>query len=347
MAQTPNFDAVLIVSFGGPERREDVLPFFENVLRGRNVPERRKLEVAQHYYAMGGASPIAAATRAMAAALEVELREKGPEMPVYIGCRNWHPFLEDTLRRMAADGVRRALAIVTSAFGSYSGCRQYREDMARAQAAVGPSAPRLDKIRLFYNHPDFIAIWAERIRAAITQAPSSSELIFTAHSIPVAMAATGPYEQQLAEAARLIAAASGATQFQLAYQSRSGPPTHPWLEPSLESVLASAAARHAPGAVIAPLGFLSDHMEVVYDLDHEARAQTVALALPMLRVKTPGDHPRFASLLRALILERLDPASPRPALGDLGPWPDDCDAWRPDCCLAPPHGLPGMVRSYG
>ncbi|MGH9476239.1 MAG: ferrochelatase [Terriglobales bacterium] len=343
-----DYDAVVIVSFGGPEGREDVLPFLDNVLRGRNVPERRKLEVADHYYAMGGVSPIAAATRAMAAALRAELEGKGAHLPVYIGCRNWRPLLPDTLRKMTDDGVRRALAIVTSAFGSYSGCRQYREDMARAQAAVGPAAPRLDKIRLFYNHPAFLAIWAERVRAGLAEAPAGSELIFTAHSVPVAMAATGPYEEQLSEAARLIAGASGAAGFCVAVQSRSGPPSQPWLGPSLESVLADCAARQVPGVVVAPLGFLSDHMEVVYDLDHEARQQAASLGLPMIRVKTPGDHPGFAALLGKLILERVEPARPRLAAGRLGPWPDDCDTCIAHCCLQQTsgQGLAPRARSW-
>ena len=243
----------MLVSFGGPEGPEDVEPFLNNVLRGRNVPAERRREVAQHYLELGGVSPIGAATRAMAAALQTRLDTGGPRLPVYIGNRNWHPLLPDTLRQMSADGVSSALAVVTSAFGSYSGCRQYLEDMERARAAVGEEAPRLDKIRLFYNHPEFLAIWAERTAAALEAAPKGAELLFTAHSIPLSMARTGPYEEQLQEACRLVAAACGRTQFTLAYQSRSGPATQPWLEPSLESALAEAGARHASGVVVAPI----------------------------------------------------------------------------------------------
>jgi ferrochelatase len=326
------YGAILLVSFGGPEGPEDVEPFLSNVLRGRNVPAERRREVAQHYLELGGVSPIGAATRAMAAALQTRLDMAGPRLPVYIGNRNWHPLLPDTLRQMAADGVTSALAVVTSAFGSYSGCRQYWEDMERARAAVGEAAPRLDKIRLFYNHPEFLAIWAERTAAALEAAPAGSELVFTAHSIPLSMARTGPYEEQLQEACRLIAAACGRTRFVLAYQSRSGPPAQPWLEPGLESVLQEAAVRRAPGVVMAPVGFLSDHMEVVYDLDHEARQQAEKLQLGFTRVKTPGDHPRFAELLQELIRERCDPARPRRAAGRCDPWPDLCPE---GCCLSP------------
>ena len=324
------YGAILLVSFGGPEGPEDVEPFLSNVLRGRNVPAERRREVAQHYYELGGASPIGAATRAMAAALQTKLDAAGPRLPVYIGNRNWHPLLPDTLRRMAAEGVTSALAVVTSAFGSYSGCRQYLEDMERARTAVGESAPRLDKVRLFYNHPEFLAIWAERVAAALETAPAGSGLIFTAHSIPLDMARRGPYEEQLREACRLVAAACGRSQWTLAYQSRSGPPAQPWLEPSVESAL--AAARQAPGVVVAPIGFLSDHMEVVYDLDHEARQQAEALQLAFTRVKTPGDHPRFAGLLQELIRERCDPGRARQAVGQCEAWPDVCPA---DCCLSP------------
>ncbi|MGH9467109.1 MAG: ferrochelatase [Terriglobales bacterium] len=330
------YDAVVLVSFGGPERMEDVLPFLNNVLRGRAVPPGRLQEVAAHYVAFGGRSPIREATRAIAENLQNELDLKGPRLPVYIGNRNWHPMLDATLRRMAQDGVERALAIVTSAFGSYSGCRQYQEDIARAQATVavatGTSAPLLEKVRLFYNHPEFLAIWTERVAEALAQAPAQSELIFTAHSIPAAMAAVSPYEEQLSEAARLIASACGQANFAIAYQSRSGSPQEPWLEPSLETVLAGCAARHVPGVVVAPLGFVSDHMEVVYDLDREARQQAQDLGLPMLRVKTPGDHAHFAVLLRELILERCDPEHARRAAGRCGPWPDIC---YPGCCLTP------------
>jgi len=312
----------VVVSFGGPERREDVLPFLENVLRGRNVPRSRLEEVAQHYDHFDGRSPIGAATRAMIAALQSELEAHGPAWRVYGGNRNWHPFLEDTLRQMADDGVRRALALVTSAFGSYSGCRQYLDDIERARRAVGTRAPVVEKLRLFYNHPELIAIMAERVAA------SEGHLIFTAHSIPTAMAAAGPYQQQLAEACALVATAAGRDHWRLAFQSRSGPPRQPWLEPSLDTVLTAARAGGADAVTIVPIGFLADHMEVVFDLDVEARQRCAALGLRMTRIKTASDHARFPGLVRELILERTA-STPRRALGPSPAWPDLCPA---GCC---------------
>jgi ferrochelatase len=313
------FDAVLLVSFGGPERREDVLPFLDNVLHGKPVPEARKLEVAEHYYHFGGRSPIAAATRAMAAALERELAASALPLPVYQGNRNWHPLLPETLERMRGDGRRHALAIATSAFGSYSGCRQYREDIDRARAEVGAGAPAVDMLPPFGLRPEFAAIWAERVRAALAQHPRAA-LLFTAHSIPLSMARTSPYERQLNTVCARVAAAAGADGYRLAYQSRSGPPAQPWLEPSLDSVLEEVARAGASAVVVAPVGFLSDHMEVVYDLDLEARARAEALGLAWSRVATPGDHPRFAALLRALVAER----AAQPAAG--------ADACAAGCC---------------
>jgi len=328
-----SYDAVLLVSFGGPECPEDVEPFLDNVLRGKPVPPARRREVAEHYLRFGGRSPIVAATAALHAALRRELKAHGPDLPVYLGNRNWHPLLADTLRAMAADGIQRALAIVTSAFGSYSGCRQYLDDIARARLEVGPSAPAVDKIRLFYNHPAFLAIWAERVRQALAQAGPEAALLFTAHSIPVEMAAAGPYQRQLQAAAQLVAAAARHPEFHFAYQSRSGPPHQPWLEPSVEAVLPSLKQQGARAVVLAPLGFLSDHMEVVYDLDVEAAEQARALGLNCVRVPTPGDHPGFAALLRELILERVDPAQPRRATGSSGAWSDVCPE---GCCIVAP-----------
>ncbi len=317
-----DFDAVLLVSFGGPERREDVLPFLDQVLRGKHVPEARKLEVAEHYYRCGGRSPIAPATRAMVAALERALAAAGPGLPVYQGNRNWHPLLPEALERMRRDGRRRALALVTSAFGSYSGCRQYQEDIDRARAEVGPGAPEVEKLPPFGLRPEFAAIWTERVRAALAEV-ENPRLIFTAHSIPVSMAQTSPYQRQLQAVCARVAEAAGAASFRLAYQSRSGPPAQPWLEPGLEAVLAEEARAGARSVVVAPIGFLSDHMEVVYDLDQEARAQAQALGLGWARVATPGDHPRFAALLRALVAERA-----------AGPPPPTALACAAGCCLA-------------
>lgn len=300
-------DAVLVVSFGGPERREDVLPFLENVLRGRAVPRERMLEVAEHYYHFGGASPIGAATRGIIDSLEAELRARGPALAVYGGNRNWHPLLADTVAQMAADGVRRAMAFVTSAFDSYSGCQQYVEDIERARAAVGARAPVIEKIRLFHDHPEFDALMAERVAGGLAKLPGAL-VLFTAHSIPLSQAAGCQYVQQLEAACGRVAAKAGSAKWRLGYQSRSGPPHQPWLEPSLEDCLREAAAEGARRVVIAPLGFLSDHMEVVYDLDVEARAMCSEMGLEMERVKTIGDHPRFAGLMRALLIEHMDRA---------------------------------------
>ena len=315
------YDALLLVSFGGPERREDVIPFLENVLRGRNVPRERMLQVAQHYYDFDGRTPINAQNRALIAALTREFAERGPRLPVYFGNRNWHPLLPDTLRQMASDGVTRALAFVTSAFSSYSGCRQYRENIQQA------GGPPVDKLRVFYNHPKFISAVADRCRPALAALPGA-ELIFTAHSIPLSMARTSRYEEQLRKSCRLVAAHLGLSRWRLVYQSRSGPPTQPWLEPDIGDYLKQADTKEV---VIAPIGFLSDHMEVIYDLDTEARHLCESLGIRMARAATVGVHPEFVSMIRDLVLERTA-GSPRLALGDDGPSPDVCPA---DCCPAP------------
>lgn len=331
MPASAAFDAVLVVSFGGPEKPADVMPFLENVTRGRAVPRPRLLAVAEHYYLLGGVSPINAQTRAIAEELRQELDRSGPHLPVYIGNRNWHPFLADTLRTMAGDGVRRALAFVTSGFGSYSSCRQYREDIARAQAEVGGGAPQIEKLRLFYNHPDFITMQSERAAAALQEAEDAAPaMLFTAHSIPLAQAATAPYVRQLNEAARLISAALGRGPDPVVYQSRSGDPREPWLEPLLDDALRQTRAAGASTVVLVPLGFLSDHMEVVYDLDTEAKALGASLGLRTVRAPTIADHPAFGAFVRQLIVERVEGLPLRPAAGAAGAWPDEC----PDgCCL--------------
>jgi len=269
-------DAILLLSFGGPEQPGEVMPFLENVLRGRNVPRERMLEVAEHYYHFDGRSPFNDQNRALLAALRKVLAAEGPDLQVYWGNRNWHPLLADTMRQMTADGVRRAFAFVTSAYSSYSGCRQYLEDLARAREAVGPGAPEVLKLRVFYNHPGFIETMADRVRAALDQIPpqrrAAAALTFTAHSVPVSMAETSRYVQQVEEASRLTAERVGRPQFRLVYQSRSGAPGQPWLGPDvLEYLREFAAAGVTRDIVLAPIGFISDHMEVVYDLDTEAR----------------------------------------------------------------------------
>lgn len=324
-------EAILLVSFGGPECRADVLPFLKRVLRGRNVPRERMLEVAAHYKRFGGRSPINDQNRALIRALEELLAAEGPPLKVYWGNRNWHPLLADTMRTMAADGVKRAWAFVTSAFSSYSGCRQYLEDIELARTEAGDGAPEVRKLRAFYNHPGYIEAMVDRTRDALTRLPDA-RLVFTAHSIPRFMAETSPYVAQLTEACRLVAKGAGVSDYDLVYQSRSGAPGQPWLEPDILDHLTSfARIRPMRSVVLVPIGFVSDHMEVVYDLDMEARTLCDDLGLKMFRVATVGDDPRFVRMIRDLVLERRG-ATDRVALGTLGPAPDVCAA---DCCPAP------------
>ena len=329
-----NYDALLVVSFGGPESREEVIPFLENVLRGRNVPRERMLAVAEHYYHFEGKSPINQQARELIAALGAELEQHGPRLPIYWGNRNWHPLLPDTLRKMQQDGVRRALAFVTSAYSSYSGCRQYREDIARARSEVGLGAPEVEKLRAFFNHPAFVEATVERVREALQAVPVNSrqdaQIVYTAHSIPVSMANTSDYVKQLEEVRRLVSGALGHRNDALVYQSRSGAPGQPWLEPDiLDYLRAVKAGNLASAVVLVPIGFISDHMEVLYDLDVEARQLCDALGLPMTRAKTVGVHAKFVGMIRELILERMNPGMGRRALGVLGPRVDVCAE---DCC---------------
>jgi ferrochelatase len=324
------FDALVVVSFGGPEGPDDVMPFLENVTRGRGVPRERLLEVAHHYERFDGVSPINAQNRELIAALEPELRAHGIDLPVYFGNRNWHPFLADTLREMRDDGVKNALAFLTSAYSSYSGCRQYRENLYDAQQAVGPDAPAVSRLRMLYNHPGFVAANADRVREALARVPEGAHVAFTAHSIPVAMARNCAYEAQLRETARLVAESAAARHWQVVYQSRSGPPRVPWLEPDVCDHLESLAADAVPGVVVAPIGFVSDHLEVLYDLDVEAQEKAAELQLPFARARTAGTHPAFVAAIREAVAERLDPSLPRRAVGRFGPSHDTC---APDCCL--------------
>jgi protoporphyrin/coproporphyrin ferrochelatase len=332
-----NYDAILVVSFGGPESKEDVIPFLETVLRGRNVPRERLLTVAEHYYHFEGKSPINQQTRDLIAALEAELERDGPKLPVYWGNRNWHPLLPDTLRKMKDDGVKRALAFVTSAYSSYSGCRQYREDIARAQSEVGQGAPPVDKLRAFFNHPGFVEATIERVddalRAVPTDARQNVQIVYTAHSIPLSMANTSDYVKQMDEVRRLVSSALGQSNDVLVYQSRSGAPAQPWLEPDILDYLREVKARNLVSAVVlAPISFISDHMEVLYDLDVEAQQLCDSLGLPMTRAKTVGVHPKFIAMIRELILERMNPQLERRALGLLGPRQEVCEG---NCCPAP------------
>jgi ferrochelatase len=347
----PAYDAFLLVSFGGPEGPGDVMPFLRNVTRGRRIPPERLAEVATHYDAFGGVSPINQQCRDLLAAAGEGFAAAGLSLPLYWGNRNWDPYLADTVRAMAADGVRRALAFVTSAYGSYSSCRQYLDDIERARAEAGPGAPVIDKIRHYFNHPGFIEPLADSTRAAIGRLTDAdrpgAQLVFTAHSIPEAMAAAsgppggrpppGRYVTQLTEAARLVAERAGGQPWQLVYQSRSGPPAQPWLGPDVNDHLAGLAAAGAAAAVLVPVGFVSDHMEVLHDLDDEAAATAARLGLPLQRAATPGTDPRFVAMITDLVRERLagpEDHEERAALGRLGP---ACDACPADCCspLAP------------
>lgn len=333
-------DAVLVVSFGGPEGPEQVMPFLENVTRGRNIPRARLLTVAEHYLALGGVSPINGQNRALIAALEAELALRGRPLPVYFGNRNWAPYLPDAVAEMASAGVRHAAAYVTSAYAGYSSCRQYREDIAAARAAVGEPAPRITKLPHFFDRPGFLTPLArhttDALNALAPQVRAGAALAFTAHSVPVAAAeAAGPnggaYVAQLRDTARRLAAAvGGQRRWDLVWQSRSGPPTQPWLAPDIGEHLRVLAEDGVPAVVVVPIGFVSDHVEVVHDLDDEARDTAAQVGLPFARAATVGTAPEFvalvADLIRALDEPRMDPA----ALGDPALHWAQCP---PDCCL--------------
>lgn len=342
-------DALLLLSFGGPERPEDVMPFLENVTRGRGVPRERLEAVAEHYLHFGGVSPINALNRDIIAAVEAELAGAGIDLPVYFGNRNWDPMVEDTVARMAADGVHSALVFPTSAWGGYSGCLQYHEDIARARFAFGDGAPDLVKLRQYFDHPLLIEAFADAIRAARQALPADrrddARLVFTAHSIPLsADTSAGPpadgghlYSRQVAEAARLAAAATGFTDYDVVWQSRSGPPQVPWLEPDIVDHLDDLAAKNVEAVVICPVGFVSDHLEVIWDLDNEATEKAAELGMAFARAATPGTDPRFARLVVELITEHLADLEPR-RLGEVPGY--GCTLNGTPCavgCCAPPR----------
>jgi protoporphyrin/coproporphyrin ferrochelatase len=311
-------DALLVLSFGGPEGPADVRPFLENVVRGRGVPPERLDAVEEHYQHFGGVSPLNARNREIIAAVRERI-----DLPVYFGNRNWHPMVEDTVAAMARDGVRRGLVFATSAYGGYSACRQYQEDIARARKAVGEGAPELVKIRHFFDHPLFIAANAAAVRAASATLPADvrdvARLVFTAHSVPVAAdAAAGPpadgghrYSRQVAEAARLVAAELGVAEHDVVWQSRSGPPQVPWLEPDIVDHINALHAGGVPAVVVAPIGFVSDHVEVIWDLDTEARERAEELGMGFARAATAGPDPRFADMVAELVAEHLHDTAPR------------------------------------
>lgn len=332
------YDAILVQSFGGPEGPDDVIPFLENVLRGRNVPRERLLEVAEHYQHFGGISPINQQNRDLIAALRTELAAHNIDLPIYWGNRNWRPYLADTMTQMKNDRVETALVFVTSVFSSYSGCRQYREDITKAQVEVGDQAPRCDKIRTYFNHPGYIETMSACVRESLDQIPlerrQRAELIFTAHSIPLGMSDSCAYVKQLKESCRLVSEATQHANWRLVYQSRSGPPTQPWLEPDVCDVIRDLGASNATDVIVSPIGFISDHMEVLFDLDTEAKQAAAEVGLNFIRSGTAGVRPRFIQMIRELIEERLDPDLPKQALGPLGPSHDFCPA---DCCVYTPQ----------
>lgn len=329
-------DAVLLVSFGGPEGPDDVLPFMRNVTEGRGIPEERLVEVSQHYHDRDGVSPIQEQCRQLRAALEQELRGAGHDLRVYWGNRNWHPLLTDTLREMRDDGVEHAVAVVTSAYSSSSGCRQYREDVERARREVGEGAPTFEKVRAYYNHPGFVRPHVDFVRDALAELPAAlqgdARIVFTTHSIPRTMSRHCDYEVQTYETCRLVMEGVGTGHgWDLVYNSRSGPPFVPWLEPDVNDHLEALAVGGAEAVVVVPIGFVSDHMEVVHDLDTEAAQTAQRVGLAHARAATVGTDPRFVAGLRELVEEHVAGRAPA-ALGVRGPNWTQCPA---DCCLTP------------
>lgn len=331
-----NYDAILFLSFGGPEGMDDVMPFLENVLCGKNVPRERMEQVAKHYEQFGGISPINEQNRKLIAALKDLFEKESFKLPIYFGNRNWHPLLTDTIKQMKDDGVKRALAFVTSAYSSYSGCRQYLEDIERTRATI-EDAPVVDKIRAYYNHPGFIEPNIENAKATFEKIPSErraeTEIAFTAHSIPLAMASVSDYQVQLEEACRLVAEGVGHGKYKLVFQSRSGPPQQTWLEPDICDYLKELKARGTKDVIVHPIGFISDHLEVVYDLDTQAKNLAEEIGINMIRPATVGVHPKFVQMIYELIQERLTENPERKFSGNRGVCPDVCAA---DCCAYTP-----------
>lgn len=336
------YDAFLLMSFGGPEGRQDVMPFLRNVTAGRDVPDSRLADVAEHYYQFDGISPINAQCRQLVAAIEKDFADSGIDLPVYWGNRNWQPHLADTLRAMAAAGVRRTIAFATSAYSSFSSCRQYLDDIDRARAEAGPDAPAVDKIPPYYHHPAFIASFAAAAADALQALPDASradaDFVFTAHSVPASMAAAsgpsgGAYPAQLAQVASQVTARLGRDSWRLAYCSRSGSPAVPWLEPDISETLTELARSGSSGVVVVPIGFVSDHMEVIFDLDVEAARTADRLGLPMARAATPGTGSRFVTMISGLVKD-LQTGEPSQMAADLGP--DAPYFCRENCCGAGP-----------
>lgn len=332
------YDAILLLSFGGPEGPDEVMPFLERVVAGRPVPRERLVGVSKHYLTMGGVSPINARVRELIAALEAALADKGPKLPIYWGNRFWHPLLEETVTKMRDDGRKRVLCVVTSAYSSWSGCRAYWRDIERAREAV-PGAPEIDRVRTYFNHPGFVETCIARVREGLEtlgDRAGEATVLFSAHSIPNGMAAACDYEEQLAEVARLCTEALSLERTQIVYQSRSGPPRVPWLEPDVgDAIRTLAEDRPSSAVLVAPIGFVADHMEVVWDLDTEARAIAEECGLTFARAPAANVHPAYVEALRDLIEERVSGREERPTAGRLPARPDTC---RPGCC---PDGRPG------
>jgi ferrochelatase len=315
-------DAVLLLSFGGPEGPEQVRPFLENVTRGRNIPPERLDDVEEHYLHFGGVSPINGINRALIDALRAELDGRGAGLPIYFGNRNWEPYVEDVVSEMRDNGIRRAAVFATSAWGGYSSCAQYVEDIARGRAAAGEGAPELIKLRQYFDHPLFVEMFADGIAAAAASLPAElragARLVFTAHSVPVAAderLGPGLYSKQVAYATRLVAAAAGYADYDQVWQSRSGPPRIPWLEPDVGDHVSALAAAGTAAVIVCPIGFVADHIEVVWDLDHELRIQAERDGLAFARAATPNADPRFARLAADLVDELRRGAEPERLAG--------------------------------
>ncbi|MBM3968728.1 MAG: ferrochelatase [Planctomycetes bacterium] len=347
------YDALLIVGFGGPEGPDEVMPFLENVTRGKPVPRERLLEVAEHYQSFGGVSPINQQVRDLIHVLRPALIRRGIDLPIFWGNRNWHPLLTETIQAMVEVKHQRVLAFVLAGFSSYSSCRQYRENIEAARQAAGPTAPAIDKVRVFFNHPDFIEATTDRVANAIArlsiEGREAAHIAFTAHSIPMLMADNCKYAAQLTETARLVAEKLEipADRWQVIYQSRSGRPTDPWLEPDILDYLRVLKEQSVSQVVIAPIGFLSDHIEVLYDLDDAAAKLSQELGLTMVRAGTVGTHPKFVEMIVDLIAERLatesGSACERRTVGVCEPNHDVCPE---NCCLYPiSRPLPASRRA--
>lgn len=330
------YDALLFVSFGGPNGNDDVIPFLENVLRGKPVPRSRMLEVAEHYYHFGGKSPINEQNLALIKAVEEELSRQGIELPIYFGNRNWTPYISEALQQMKEDGVKNSLAFFTSGFSSYSSCRQYRENLSKAREEVGEDTPSVHLLRKFYNHPGFIEALAEltlgQLETLSSDGRAHNKTLFVAHSIPQSMADHSRYEDQLKESSRLIAESVGLPDWEMVYQSRSGAPSQPWLEPDICDRLEQLPQEGYKAVTVIPVGFVSDHMEILFDLDTEAVEKAQEVGLEMARVPTVGTHPKFVAMIVELISERLGLQEERRAVGKFGPSYDTCPA---NCCLYP------------